>query len=335
MTSPQQLEVLDLRHFSAKQLRPLLEEEAAVWQHRLRWDYRSSTELLLQYLDSRILPGFVVLDRSRVCGFTFCVYEGHKAVIGDIYASQSEPSPHAIVKTLIRHLLETLQASPSVHRIEGQLLLYDSGFLPPLLASALAPGTRLLTHPRLFLGCDLTQPPPETGLPHPFIPPDLEIARWSPSFYQPTAELIQKAYVGHLDSDINDQYRTLAGSERFLHNIIRFPGCGAFDPESSFVFRTRRANRLVAVILCSRVAPDTGHITQLCIDPAYRGRRIGAALLRHNLRALHARRYRIMTLTCSENNLPALNLYHANGFQNIYRFDALVFDKFTLVPPRP
>ena len=82
-----QIEVLDLRHFSARQLRPLLEREAEVWRTRLRWDYRSSTELLLQYLESRILHGFVALDQGGVCGYTFCVYEGHKAVIGDAFAA--------------------------------------------------------------------------------------------------------------------------------------------------------------------------------------------------------------------------------------------------------
>src|ERR1035438_7778019 len=82
-----QIEVLDLRHFSARQLRPLLEREAELWRTRLRWDYRASTELLLQYLESRILHGFVALDQGRVCGYTFCVYEGHKAVIGDAFAT--------------------------------------------------------------------------------------------------------------------------------------------------------------------------------------------------------------------------------------------------------
>ena len=82
-----EIEVLDLRHFSARQLRPLLEREAGLWQDRLRWDYRSSTELLLQYLESRILQGFAALDRGRVCGYTFCVYEGAKAVIGDAFAT--------------------------------------------------------------------------------------------------------------------------------------------------------------------------------------------------------------------------------------------------------
>jgi ribosomal protein S18 acetylase RimI-like enzyme len=327
MTSPQQLEILDLRHFTGRQLRALLEQEAEVWNARLRWDYRSSTELLLQYLDSRILPGFVALDRGRICGFCFCVYEGHKAVIGDIYASRSELSPHAIIHSLTRHLLETLEASPDIARIEAQLLLFDDGILPPIFASSVTPGTELRTFRRLFLERDLLAP--AEAAPTPTFPTGIELCRWSPTFYNPTAELIQHAYVGHLDANINDQYRTVAGSQRFLHNIIRFPGCGTFDPDSSFVLRERRSNTLIAVILCSRVAPDAAHITQLCVAPNYRGRRLGETLLRLTLRHLPTRSYRFITLTVSENNLSALRLYSATGFRTRHRFDALVLDKLT------
>jgi len=154
MTSPQQLEILDLRHFGAGQLRPLLEREADVWERRLRWDYRSSTELLLQYLDSRILPGFVALHDGRICGFSFCVYEGQKAVIGDIYADPTHPEPLSVVNTLTRHLLETLNASPDVHRIEAQLLLFDSD---ALVSAFFKPGSRTLAvYPRLrYLRCPI------------------------------------------------------------------------------------------------------------------------------------------------------------------------------------
>src|SRR5579864_4991747 len=128
MTVATQLEILDLRHFSARQLRPLLETESRVWQERLRWNYESSSELLLQYLDSRILPGFVALDRGRVCGFTFCVYEGHKAVVGDAYAVASEPTQALqITERLLGQLLDLLLHSPDVDRIESQMLLYDMG----------------------------------------------------------------------------------------------------------------------------------------------------------------------------------------------------------------
>ena len=74
MTSGLSLEILDLRHFAASAIRPLLEAESAVWRERLNWDYLSSAKLLLQYLDSRSLPGYVATDAGRVTGYIFCVY---------------------------------------------------------------------------------------------------------------------------------------------------------------------------------------------------------------------------------------------------------------------
>jgi ribosomal protein S18 acetylase RimI-like enzyme len=321
MTSPQQIEILDLRHFNAKQMRPLLDQEAELWRRRLRWDYRSSTDLLLQYLDSRILPGFVALDRGRVCGYTFCVYEGHKAVIGDLYAASDAPSPIAVAHTLAQHLLETLNASPGIDRIEAQLLLFDSGTLAPVFSNLNPHRPAFTAFPRLFL---------ERTIPLAALidaPRAFEFVPWSANFYQPTAELIHRAYQGHIDSAINDQYRTLAGSLRFLHNIIRFPGCGTFDPQSSWVLRDRATHALAAVILCSRVAPEVAHVTQLCVAPAYRGRGLGALVLDFCMAQMRQRSYTAITLTVSEANHPATRLYAATGFTTRHRFDALVLDK--------
>lgn len=66
MTPALQLEILDLRHFSGASLRPLLEAESRLWSERLEWDYRASADLLLQYLDSRVLPGYVAIENGRV-----------------------------------------------------------------------------------------------------------------------------------------------------------------------------------------------------------------------------------------------------------------------------
>ena len=96
MTSGVSLEILDLRHFSATMLRPLLEAEASVWRERLHWDYSASSRLLMQYLDSHMLPGYAAVDAGRITGYAFCVYEENKAVIGDVFAmsgNQSAASP--------------------------------------------------------------------------------------------------------------------------------------------------------------------------------------------------------------------------------------------------
>ena len=51
------LEILDLRHFSAQHLRYLLENETALWGRTMSWDYKPSAEMILRYIDSKILPG--------------------------------------------------------------------------------------------------------------------------------------------------------------------------------------------------------------------------------------------------------------------------------------
>jgi len=327
MTVATQLEILDLRHFSARQLRTLLETEARDWQRRLRWNYQSSTELLLQYLDSRILPGFVALDRGRICGFAFCVYEGHKAVVGDAYAVSSDPG-HAlsITKTLLRHLLQLLQHSPGIHRVESQLLLYDAGSIDETFLNA-----GFSMHPRLFMEYDFSSPARPVlssngHNPAPNLPPHTELAPWSANHYQSAAELIHEAYIGHIDARINDQYCSLHGSLRFLHNIVRFPGCGVFDPNESWVLHDGSNNSLVGLLLCSRVADDVAHITQLCVAPGRRGNGLGRLLLQHCMNHLALSGFAAITLTVTEANHQAVKLYQESGFFTRHRFDAMVLD---------
>jgi ribosomal protein S18 acetylase RimI-like enzyme len=314
-----QIEVLDLRHFSARQMRPLLEAEARVWQSRLRWDYRSSTELLLQYLESRILHGFVALDQGRVCGYTFCVYEGRKAVIGDAFAAGHRTMTDAeTTRVLLIHALEMLRNSPAVDRVESQLLLFNAGEFADLFA-----GPQFSIYPRLFLECPLRRPIPAQPQPPPSLPSGLDLLPWTAPDYQPAGELIHACYIGHTDAEINDQYRTLHGSLRFLHNIVRFPGCGTFEAPFSWTLRDRSTGALVGMILCSRVAPDVAHITQLCIAPAYRGRGLGLALLRQSAETLRRAAFDAISLTVTEANQQAVNLYARFGFIRKHRFDAM------------
>ena len=117
--------------------------------------------------------------------------------------------------------------------------------------------------------------------------PEVEIRRWTEADYQPAAAVITAAYRGHVDAEINDQYRTLSGSLRFLNNIVRFPGCGTFDPEGFVRGARSQVEGLVGLILCSRVRSDVGHVTQVCVLPEYRSRGLGESLIaatRGNLR---------------------------------------------------
>jgi len=323
MTPALQLEILDLRHFSAGSLRPLLEAESRVWSERLRWDYRSSADMLLQYLDSRVLPGFVAVENGRVSGYVFCVYEDTKAVIGDVFAlpsNKSNVTAADVESQLLQHLIEMLQASPGIERIESQLLLHPNGVHSEFFRHA-----GFEVYRRLFMELPLGGGQMES-LPR-ILPHGLTLRSWLDHDFGPAGHLISAAYQGHLDSHINDQYRTVAGSLRFLHNIVRFPGCGYFDTMASRVLERTGRDELSGLLLCSRVSQDVGHVTQVCVAKNLRGEGLGGTMLRSCAQNLKSRGFRALTLTVTESNEDAVRLYERLGFVQTHTFDAMVWEK--------
>src|SRR6516164_3189899 len=313
------VEILDLRHFSSADLRSLLDEEVEMWGEALAWDYRSSAEMILRYVDAKILPGYAAVERGGLVGYAFFVYEGSKGVIGDLFVSPHRSDTRAVEGRLADHVIETLQQSPGVHRVEAQLLTHQTGELAePFLANGFQ------RYRRLFLCQDLRS---DDAPVFPAASFDaIHIRRWTENDYQHAAGVITTAYRAHIDSEINDQYRTTAGSLRFLNNIVRFPGCGVFDPEASFVAVHRPSNSLIGLILCSRVRDDAGHITQVCLVPEHRSEGIGEALLAHSFDALRARKFKLLTLTVTEANHRAVELYRKLGFETMRVFDAFVWE---------
>jgi len=312
------MEILDLRHFGSSDLRSLLDEESRIWLDQLVWNYASSSEMILRYVDSKILPGYAAIERGRVLGYCFFVYEGPKGVIGDIFVDPLLGERRAAVENqLLQHVLDTLQQSPGVHRIEAQLLLHESGAAAgPFL------GRGFHRHPRLFMRMPIGE--------HPWrakpLPAEIELRQWHERDYQAASGIITAAYSGHVDSEINDQYRSVSGSLRFLNNIVRFPGCGYFDADASYVAYHLPSRSDVGIILCSRVKDDVAHITQVCMLPQFRNHGIGEHLIRASHDRLRSRHFKDVTLTVTASNQGAVKLYQRLGFEIVRAFDAFVWE---------
>ncbi|MFZ0336768.1 MAG: N-acetyltransferase [Terracidiphilus sp.] len=321
------LEILDLRHFAAPVLRPLLDAESEIWAQRLHWDYRASARLLMQYLDNRMLPGYAAIESGKVTGYVFCVYEETKAVIGDVFAlpgvadganGMSSPA-RAREDTLLRHLFELLLNSPHVDRIESQLLLHPSGQFAPAFRAA---GFEIFR--RLFLVQPLDG---QWSQPHADLSGNLELRPWRETDLAPAARLICEAYRDHPDSLINDQYRSVHGSMRFLNNIVRYAGCGTFASQASYVVVNRASRELAALVLGSRVSEQSGHLTQVCVHPAFRRRGLARLMLAQaafNFMRLGATE---ISLTVTEANAEAIQLYKDEGYQPAHSFDAAVWQR--------
>ena len=142
------MEILDLRHFSSVDLRPLLDDETRAWASLLSWDYNGSAEMILRYVDAKILPG-ICGDRTRPHLWLQLLRVRRQQGSGRrSFRGERRPLSDAreVEIKLLTHVIETLQQSPGIHRVEAQLLAHEAGSVArPFLDQGFQ------RHPRLFM----------------------------------------------------------------------------------------------------------------------------------------------------------------------------------------
>lgn len=309
--------LLELRRLRASALEELLEEETIAWRRDLDWDFLPTAELVRRYVETASLAGFALLEGERAVGYTYFVAEERKGLVGDLYVMEAFRERGGEAQ-LLAAALEALRQGRRVRRVESQLMLLEDALERPL------PGARHLKRFKRQLmvadaaGARRLVPRAAAGVAFRF---------WDDRFHQDAALVITEAYRGHVDGEINDQYRSANGARRFLHNIVQYPGCGRFFREASWVALDPARGRLCGICLASLVAGDVGHITQVCVTPEVRGRGIGYELLRRSLLSLAEAGTARVSLTVTAANRPAVQLYEAMGFQTRRCFAALVWDE--------
>lgn len=309
-------EVVDLRRVTAAELAPVLEEEVSEWRRSFDWDFQPSADLVLRFVASHALNGYALRFSGAVSGYTYVVSEGRKALIGDLYVLRERRSVEN-ENLLLSAAVESLLAGSVVRRIESQLMMLGRPLDRPL------PFAHCVTrYPRRFLVLDARR----AGTLPPAHPPGVRFQRWDEHHTEAAARLIAAAYQGHIDSRINDQYRSVAGARRFLFNIVHYPGCGVFLDSASFV-AVAPGGDLAGLCLSSLLSSDAGHITQLCVGPRFQGLGIGYELLRRSLAALAGNGCQHISLSVTVANRPALALYERAGFITLREFAACVWER--------
>ncbi len=312
-------EIEDLRRVSSAELDVLLEEEAYVWDSEYMWDFRPSADLVRRFVQMQSLSGFALRLGRELTGYAYHVFEDHKGLIGDFYV---RPGPHsgAYEMMLLSAVVQGLIRTPGVRRIESQLLLLGASKDVPIPFERYA-----ARFDRQFMTIRqnaIRKLAPKTPTFRARLVP------WNDRLHEDTAHLISGAYRGHVDSEINDQYRNIPGARRFLTNIVRFPGCGRFAPAASIVAIDEGTGRVCGVCLASLVSTASGHITQLCTLPAVRGTCLGYELLRRSLLELLNLGCSMASLTVTRSNTEAIRLYDSVGFRYYSTFPAIVWEGF-------
>jgi ribosomal protein S18 acetylase RimI-like enzyme len=311
-------ELVDLWQVRAQDLNALLEEETADWRRELSWDFQASADLVRRFVDVRALNGYALMIGDEPAGYSYFVCEEHKGLVGDLYVRErfrSSEHEHLLLRAVVDHLMRTRY----VHRIESQLMLARS------LRVRYLPGAgfqRSYQRNFMMFEAQLARRLPPKRL------DNVVLDRWGERRQDETAQLIASAYRGHIDSEINDQYRSPAGARRFLFNIVQYPGCGNFYPPAAWIALHRETGRLCGVSLTSMVAPDVGHITQICVGPGAKGQGVGYELLRQSLCAFAEAGAVKVSLTVTTANVEAVRLYESVGFHVVRQFPALVWEGF-------
>ncbi len=309
-------EIVDLRRISARELEPLLVEEAAAWQNELEWDFEKSAELVRRFVDLRALNGCALLEDGGVSGYLYYVLEENKGLIGDLYLRREY---HTVEREnqMLEWALAAITSSPLASRIESQLMMLR---YPPALP---VPFSQCVSsYERNFMRIDLHGARFAEGR----VGRPVYLEHWSDHYQDTAASLISAAYAGHVDSRINDQYRSTAGARRFLYNIVQYPGCGTFYRPASYAAFEGATGQLCGISLASIVASGAGHITQICVSPSVRGTGTGYALLRRSLTTLQEMGCRSASLTVTAANENAVGLYERVGFRTARKFSAYVWE---------
>ena len=311
-------ELVDLRRLSSKDLAPMLEEECEAWRRELEWDFEKSADLVRRFVDMNALNGSALLEDGQVAGYMYYVLEEDKGLIGDLYVREGLRTVER-ENLLVAAALEAVMDCPTVTRIEAQLMLLRHHPGRP------APRADCLTvFERNFMRIDLNRAELAKGN----VRRPMYVEKWSDHYHDAASHLIAAAYFGHIDSRINDQYRSSAGARRFLHNIVQYPGCGTFYRPASVAAFEGVSGRLCGISLASLVTPESGHVTQICVSPTVRGTGIGHELLRQSLIALREAGCTSASLTVTAANEDAVALYERVGFKTIRRFSAFVWEGF-------
>lgn len=311
--------LIDLRQVRAELLEPVLLEETQHWRRSLQWDFQASAELVRRFVQMHALNGYALAVDGRPIGYCYFVCEERKGLVGDLFVVEQHRTAEN-ENCLLGAVLSNLMNNGYTRRVECQLLMLEHATPEELPANHY-----LRTFQRNFMMAGLGG---IYGMPELRHHPDLMFEGWSESRQEEAAEVIAAAYEGHVDSQINDQYRSVVGARHFLLNIVQYPGCGTFYQPASFVAYDQVTKRVCGICLASMVAEDVGHITQICVVPELKGTGLGYELLRRALQSFAQRGCRSATLTVTAANEGAVRLYERVGFQTLRQFTACVWQGY-------
>ena len=316
------MKVTDWRDAPYELLAPIYESERQQWLRQLQWDPASAWHEVERARTTWGLPGLLAVDEAGgVRGTAFFMQEEDRIDIGGLTADHVDATDALIegvlasalragvrvVRAMLFDRAVALRSGLAHRRFEVEPHLYLSRSLSPKAPSggsiAQRRGAHRSSHPSgaaLLNRADTRTQAFSTG-------------GWCNSDVPAAAALLRRAYdpeAGSLFAPRNEP----AEWERYVRNLIAYPGCGTVNAAATRILREGQEIRAIALV--TDIAPGAAHLVQLAVDPEARGCGLGATLVEQTCEQLAGQGYNALTLLVAQGNAPARALYDSAGFRH-------------------
>lgn len=292
--------MLALTEVTARDLRPLLDEESEHWAGELLWDYREVSAAVASGVERRALTGFVLKDGARSLAYCYYMLDAGRAIVGSVYAATGYRG-QGLEDRLVEAVIADAQRHPTNDRVECQTLFSTSpsADLRFTRAGFQSRARHYLVRP---LRAPLEVPAHSFSL-RPLRRDDLAGA----------AQVIHRSHQGSLDAALNLTYATPAFCRGFVETLVLRAGCGRFDSEASLLAEGPRGP--AGVLLASHLSDRNGHICQVSVAPEAQAQGLGRALMATALHRFREQGLETASLSVTRDNRSAYRLYESLGFE--------------------
>jgi ribosomal protein S18 acetylase RimI-like enzyme len=289
--------IRDWRYADTPSVAALYEAERRQWLTDLGWDTAAAWPEIEGARTAGRLPGLLAVDeRGSICGWTYFLVDDRVAQVGSL-VGESPEATNALIDSVI--------ARAAGHAECVTCFSYNRA--PGLEAALAAHGFAVTPYQYLSRSAPALDP---------FRPDGAD--SWRDGDEKPAAELLRAAYGS------NGRFFAAHGLplewQRYVHNLVAYPGCGRFDPMATRVLR--EDGRVIALVMMTALGPGVAHVAQVAVHPEHRGQGLAGKLLDRALALVHAAGRTRATLLVEDGATAARTLYARRGFNPAATFIA-------------
>ncbi len=283
------MRIRDWRFADTPAVAALYEAERRQWLADLGWDTAEAWPEIEGARTAGRLPGLLAVDeRGSIRGWTYFLVDDRVAQVGSL-VGESPEATNALIDSVI--------ARAAGHAECVTCFSYNRA--PGFDATLAAHGFAVTPYRYLSRSAPALDP---------FRPDGAD--SWHDGDEKPAAELLRVAY------GANGRFFAAHGLplewQRYVHNLVAYPGCGRFDPMATRVLR--EDGRVIALVMMTALGPGVAHVAQVAVHPEHRGQGLAGRLLDRALALAHAAGRSRATLLVEEGATGARTLYARRGF---------------------